>query len=228
MRSRVAKRFAVGGAVVLVSVFSTSPTVFAVPAAPVEAASVWGGAGALDEPQPASNADFSGNGANVQGPYDSTRDGSPSENGNGFGAAIGKPCAGCVGRADNKNPPGQLPGGSDANNGYECDGNSGIGKTNPAHTGCVPAVTETPVVPALVPVVPVITDAAVLGVTFTAPQPASVLATEASVAAAAPALAVTGPSFLTSLALVGGALVFIGALLQWLPTRRRVLVPARY
>lgn len=90
----------------------------------------------LNSPQPASNADFSGNGANTHGPYDSTRDGSPSENGKGDGAAVGKPCAGCVGKADNKNPPGQLPGGSDPNAGYECDRNQGIGKTNPAHTGC--------------------------------------------------------------------------------------------
>ena len=60
-----------------------------------------------------------------------------SLNGNGQGDATGRPCAGCVGSADDKYPPGQAPGGSDANNGYECDGNSGIGKTNPAHTGCV-------------------------------------------------------------------------------------------
>lgn len=26
----------------------------------------------------------------------------------------------------------------DGNNGYECDGNQGVGKTNPAHTGCAP------------------------------------------------------------------------------------------
>jgi hypothetical protein len=70
------------------------------------------------------------------GNYCSTSDGSPSGNGNGNGNANGKPCAGCVGNADNKNPPGQYPDGSDANNGYECDGNNGIGKTNPAHTGC--------------------------------------------------------------------------------------------
>ena len=89
-------------------------------------------------PQPASNADFTGHGANTHGPYDSTRDGSPSGNGNGTGNAIGKPCAGCVGKADNKNPPGQLPGGSDANAGYECDRNHGVGRTNPAHTGCRP------------------------------------------------------------------------------------------
>lgn len=93
-------------------------------------------------PQPPSNADFTDNGANTHGPYDSTRDGSPSGNGNGGGEAVGKPCAGCVGKADNKNPPGQLPGGSDANKGYECDANHGVGRTNPAHTGCKPG--ETP------------------------------------------------------------------------------------
>jgi hypothetical protein len=93
-------------------------------------------------PQPPSNADFTDNGANTHGPYDSTRDGSPSLNGNGGGEAVGKPCAGCVGKADNKNPQGQLPGGSDANKGYECDANHGVGRSNPAHTGCKPG--ETP------------------------------------------------------------------------------------
>src|SRR3954454_22324186 len=91
------------------------------------------------KPQPVSNADQNSGGANGQcpgGPYCSTRDGSPSGNGNGGGQAKGKPCAGCVGKADNKNPEGQNPNGSDHNNGYECDGNNGIGKTNPAHTGC--------------------------------------------------------------------------------------------
>lgn len=87
-------------------------------------------------PQPASKADYSGNGANKHGSYDSTRDGSPSGNGNGGGEAKGKPCAGCVGKADNKNPKGQYPNGSDHNKGYECDGNHGIGRSNPAHTGC--------------------------------------------------------------------------------------------
>jgi hypothetical protein len=75
-------------------------------------------------------------GANQSGPYDSTCDGSPSENGNGNGNARGKPCAGCVGNADDKNPPGQLPGGNDHNAGYECDRNEGIGNGNPAHSGC--------------------------------------------------------------------------------------------
>ena len=69
-------------------------------------------------------------------PYDSTCDGSPSENGQGDGEAKGKPCAGCVGAADNKNPKGQMPNGTDPNNGYECDGNKGVGVGNPAHTAC--------------------------------------------------------------------------------------------
>jgi len=89
-------------------------------------------------PQPASKADYSGNGANRHGSYDSTRDGSASGNGNGGGKAKGKPCAGCVGKADNKNPKGQAPDGpTDRNAGYECDRNHGIGRTNPAHTGCM-------------------------------------------------------------------------------------------
>jgi len=45
------------------------------------------------------------------------------------------PLAGSVGNADSMNPPGQLPF-PDSDNGYECDDNSGIGLTNPAHTGC--------------------------------------------------------------------------------------------
>ena len=95
-----------------------------------------GTSGNVSEPQPRSKADKNGTGANQPGPYDSTRDGSPSLNGKGDGKATGKPCAGCVGKADNKNPKGQLPDGSDHNAGYECDRNQGIGKTNPAHTGC--------------------------------------------------------------------------------------------
>jgi len=99
---------------------------------------------ALTQPQPISTADANDSGANGQcpgGPYCSTRDGSPSGNGNGTGKATGKPCAGCVGKADNKNPKGQLPGGSDHNAGYECDRNHGIGRSNPAHTGCTSAPT---------------------------------------------------------------------------------------
>jgi hypothetical protein len=103
-----------------------------------------GTSGDPSQPQPPSNADFSGHGANQHGAYDSTRDGSPSLNGNGGGEANGKPCAGCVGRADNKNPPGQAPNGSDHNAGYECDRNSGVGRGNPAHTGCREAPPTTP------------------------------------------------------------------------------------
>jgi hypothetical protein len=97
---------------------------------------------ANQSPQPASNADYTGHGANTHGSYDSTRDGSPSENGKGDGQANGKPCAGCVGKADNKNPKGQYPDGTDHNAGYECDRNQGIGQTNPAHTGCTTADTS--------------------------------------------------------------------------------------
>ncbi|HET7388460.1 MAG TPA: LPXTG cell wall anchor domain-containing protein [Nocardioidaceae bacterium] len=93
--------------------------------------------------QPLSGADQNSGGANggcsgtvYKGDYCSTRDGSPSLNGNGNGKATGKPCAGCVGKADNKNPPGQFKNGGDHNAGYECDRNHGIGRSTPAHTGC--------------------------------------------------------------------------------------------
>ena len=102
-----------------------------------------GTSGDVSQPQPLSTADQNTGGANGQcpdGPYCSTRDGSPSGNGNGGGNATGEPCAACVGNADNKNPPGQMPNGSDPNNGFECDGNSGIGQTNPAHSGCKPTL----------------------------------------------------------------------------------------
>ena len=92
-----------------------------------------------------------GHGANNSGGYQSTCDeddfgGNGQES--GPGNQTGKPCAGCVGNADDKNPPGQYPDGSDSNSGYECDGrdrpsknqqgngNHGIGDENPAHTGC--------------------------------------------------------------------------------------------
>lgn len=75
-----------------------------------------------------------------EGPYDNTcgeAEDPASQNGNGGGGANGRPEAGAVGQADDKNPPGQNPNADDdGNNGYECDGNNGIAKTNPAHTGC--------------------------------------------------------------------------------------------
>ena len=121
---------------------ATQPTT-TVTAAPVTTAAT---VGDPTQPQPLSNADLNPGGANNGGDcgaYCSTRNGDASLNGSNTGAAVGKPCAGCVGKADNKNPPGQQPDGSDANNGYECDGNNGIGKTNPAHTGCTSATPPT-------------------------------------------------------------------------------------
>jgi len=93
-----------------------------------------------------------GVGANQGGPYDNTCPAGDSENGKGNGGANGRPCAGCVGNADDKNPPGQLPGPQDNNKGYECenpnkDGNNngiGRGNGNPAHTGCQPQVVVNP------------------------------------------------------------------------------------
>lgn len=92
-----------------------------------------GGAMALSSP--ASAAPTGGANAGC-GAYCPSNVGDPSGNGNGNGNATGRPGAGTVGNADSKNPPGQAPDGTDGNNGYECDGNNGIGKTNPAHTGC--------------------------------------------------------------------------------------------
>lgn len=172
-----------------------------------------------NQPQPPSNADFSGHGANTHGAYDSTRDGSPSLNGNGNGNAVGKPCAGCVGKADNKNPPGQFPDGSDANAGYECDRNNGIGKTNPAHTGCQ-TVPPTPPVPEVTP-----TPAPPPG-ELVSPVPVS-LPSVPSVpvqvpARAARALAVTGGKVLYPL-VVGLAALAVGGALMVLSRRRRLV-----
>jgi hypothetical protein len=52
------------------------------------------------------------------------------------GAAAGQPCNGCVGNTGDKVPNGQDVPGVDANAGYRCDRNSGIGQGNPAHVGC--------------------------------------------------------------------------------------------
>ena len=89
-----------------------------------------------------------GHGANTDGPsnpYHNTCDEDvASANGKGDGAAKGRPAAGTVGNADDKNPRGQAPGPQDRNNGYECDGNQGIAKGNPAHTGCTAAPAPAP------------------------------------------------------------------------------------
>ena len=109
------------------------------PAADPNCSNSPGTSGTCSSPQPPSNADQNNTGANDtsnSNQYKSTRNGAPSDNGSNNGPQTGQPCAGCVGRADNKNPQGQAPNGGDPNNGYECDGNNGIGQTNPAHTSC--------------------------------------------------------------------------------------------
>ena len=68
----------------------------------------------------------------------------PAPNGNGNGKATGKPCAGCVGNANSKTPPGQKADGSDKNKGHRCDANNGIGKGTPAHKGCAVATVAKP------------------------------------------------------------------------------------
>ena len=83
-----------------------------------------------------------GNGANQGGPYDNTCPDGESQNGASTDNNSSKPCAGCVGNADDKNPGavqqtnGQYPNGTDHNAGYECDRNQGVGQSNPADTGC--------------------------------------------------------------------------------------------
>ena len=106
-------------------------------------------------------------GANGPGDYDDGIPGDPSHNGNSDNG--NRPCAGCVGNADDKNPPGQFKDGSDGNNGYECDGNNGIAKTNPAHTGC-PAVTTTTTVPSTTTTAPSTTTTAPSTTTTTLPS----------------------------------------------------------
>lgn len=136
------------GASVLIGIWTLTGVAAAAPAPKAD-----GGAGASASPHdgqssyttdcsPSHRSD-SGHGANTDGsssPYSST---CPEEhapgNGVGEGAAAGTPCAGCVGNADDKNPPGQAPGGSDHNAGSECDRTEGVGKENPAHSGCADA-----------------------------------------------------------------------------------------
>ena len=70
-----------------------------------------GTSGTYNQPQPYSQADQNNTGANdtsASNQYKSTRDGSPSGNGNGDGKATGKPCAGCVGKAQQE-PQGSVP-----------------------------------------------------------------------------------------------------------------------
>src|SRR2546423_15240736 len=76
--------------------------------------------------QPLSHADQTNHGANTtssDNPYAAT----------GYGQVQGGHLAGTEGKADNKFPLGQSPGGTDGNRGYECDQNPGVGNGNPAH-----------------------------------------------------------------------------------------------
>ena len=91
-------------------------------------------------PQPFSNADATGHGANTTSPHNPYL-------ATGFGQVQGGHLAGTVGKADNKFPPGQAPNGTDANHGYECDQNPGIGNGNPAHTTCRAVSTPPTVTP---------------------------------------------------------------------------------
>lgn len=158
------------------------------------------------------------NGANANpGPYSSTRNGAPSLNGNGNGAAVGQPCAGCVGKADNKNPPGQFPNGSDPNAGYECDRNNGIGQTNPAHTGCAasPPTPVTPPVPVKPPAVvpsPAATRSAEL-VNAVSVQRVSLPSLPVPSVSAPSALPFTGSGVLVQVAVALSALGLGGALI---------------
>lgn len=161
-----------------------------------------------------------GSGANTGGAYDDTCEPAPSGNGNGGGKATGKPAAGTVGKADEKNPPGQQPGPNDKNKGYECDGNKGIARTNPAHTGC--ATTNNPPPDDE-------TDTQVEGETLTRVTPkttttgSSTPATEVlGVVFERPAgsLAVTGTE-VKGTALAGAALVLLGSAFVLAARRRR-------
>ena len=59
-----------------------------------------------------------------------------------------QPCTGCVGEADHANPPGQMDVPPDANNGYDCDQNQGVGAGNPAHAACAaPSAPSAPEAP---------------------------------------------------------------------------------
>src|SRR5918995_1943604 len=122
-------------------------------------------------PGPALEGSSQDGGANsTSGPYDpdptdpgASGVGQPSGNGKSTDNNGNRPCAGCVGKADYKNPPGQLPDGSDHNKGYECDENEGVGKMNPAHSGCAPGGAPSltsPPTPAVTPPTPAVTPPA--------------------------------------------------------------------
>lgn len=142
---------------------------------------------------------------------------------------------------DNKNPKGQMPNGSDHNAGYECDTNKGIGRTNPAHTGCQPTTT-TPPTPPTPPTLPTPPDIGgeeaercpdgsvkmpgvscnvVAGVEGERPRPAGVTAPVA--APAEGVLPQTGAGSLDeALGLTGAAILLAGATTLLLRRRREI------
>lgn len=127
-------------------------------------------------------------GANQSGAYDPHGVGLPSGNGQGNTPV----CAGCVGSADGKNPPGQAVDGSDHNNGYECDGNQGVGKTNPAHSGCATATTAPPT-----------TTTAPPTTTTTAPPTTTTTAPSTTTTAAVTTTTTAAPTTTTTTAVAG-------------------------
>jgi hypothetical protein len=85
-------------------------------------------------------------------------------------AFAAKPCNGCVGNADNKAPKGQSAG--DRNAGYECDRNNGVGKGNPAHSGCdATTTTEAPTSTSTTTEAPTTTSTTTEAPTTTTPVP---------------------------------------------------------
>ena len=164
--------------------------------------------------------------------------GLPSGNGNGGSDNSNKPCAGCVGSADDKDPPGQADDGSDHNNGYECDGNSGVGKTNPAHSGCQPTTTTTvpqqttTTVPQTTTTVPQ-TTTTVPQTTTTVPQQTTTTTVAAATTTTADVLGVqfnrgnetprglaaTGAGFFRPMTMLGALLLLVGISLMLIKVR---------
>ena len=163
------------------------------------------------------------------GSYCSTTDGTPSGNGNGNGGG-NQPCAGCVGNADNENPSGQHHDGNDHNNGYECDGNNGVAKGNPAHSVCpttvttVPQTTTTTAPSTTTTTAPATTTTTVAAVTTTTVAGGTTTTTAASVLGVqftqgqeqARGFAVTGSGYIQPMLVLGALLLLVGVALMTL------------
>jgi hypothetical protein len=181
-------------------------------------------------------APATGNDISDCGEYCSTSDGTPSANGNGGGNG-NQPCAGCVGNADNENPSGQHSNGSDHNNGYECDGNHGVGQGNPAHSGCQPTTTVAPTTTAppqtTTTVQPTTTTAAQQTTTTAPPATTTTVAVDGSTTTTAEVLGVqftrgdeqarglasTGAPFFRPFTMLGALLLLLGVALMTIKVR---------